>query len=246
MRNALIAANWKANGDKALVEQMNGLLEQVSTLKQEVVVCAPFVYMYRLATQANSALGAQDISLHDGGAFTGEVTGNMLQEFGCQYVIVGHSERREYHNETNDVVAAKFKQAQACGLTPILCIGESLEVREAGEVEEFLKVQLDAVIDAAGIEALNKAVVAYEPIWAIGTGVTATPEQAQQTHKFIRDYLSDKDAGVANKVQILYGGSVNDANAETLFAEADIDGALVGGASLKTEAFRQIIESVKE
>jgi triosephosphate isomerase len=206
----------------------------------DVAVIPPFPYLAELvAANAGKALafGAQDLSEHAQGAFTGEVAGAMLREVGCEYVLVGHSERRQFHAETNEVVARKFVAAQAAGLIPVLCVGELLEHREAGETEAIVAAQLGAVLDLAGISAFERAVVAYEPVWAIGTGKTATPGQAQDVHAFMRDKFAGQDARIASSLRLLYGGSVKAANAAELFAEPDIDGGLIGGASLVAADF---------
>lgn len=212
----------------------------------DVAVIPPYPYLAELIeVGAGSALefGAQDLSEHAQGAFTGEVAGTMLKEIGCQYVLVGHSERRQFHAESNELVARKFVAAQAAGLLPILCVGELLEHREAGQTEAIVGAQLDAVLDLAGIAAFDHAVVAYEPVWAIGTGKTATPEQAQQVHAFMRDKFSKQDARIASSLRLLYGGSVKAANAAELFARSDIDGGLIGGASLLAADFLAICDA---
>ena len=211
-----------------------------------LLVCPPFPYVASVvAATAGSpvSVGAQNVSEHDKGAFTGEVAPAMLKDLGCEYVIVGHSERRALYGETSQQVAAKFVAAQAAGLTPILCVGETLEEREAGTTEAVVDEQLDAVLDAAGIEAFGAAVIAYEPVWAIGTGMTATPEQAQDVHRHIRGRLSARDEAIAAKVQILYGGSMKGDNAAGLLGQADIDGGLIGGASLKAADFLAIAQA---
>lgn len=214
----------------------------------EVVVIPPCLYLTELITaNAGGALGfgAQDLSEHESGAYTGEVAGAMLKEIGCSYVLVGHSERRQYHGETNEVVARKFVAAQAAGLIPILCVGELLEHREAGETEAVVATQLDAVVGLVGISAFADAVVAYEPVWAIGTGKTATPEQAQEVHAFMRDKFAGQDARIASSLRLLYGGSVKAANAAELFARSDIDGGLIGGASLVAADFLAICHAAE-
>jgi triosephosphate isomerase len=183
------------------------------------------------------AWGGQDLSAELSGAFTGEVAASMLQDFGCKYVIVGHSERRTYHAESDELVAKKYAVARAAGLVPILCVGETLQEREAGTTETVVARQLDAVIALEGVEALADGVIAYEPVWAIGTGKTATPEQAQEVHAFIRGRIAEKSAEVAEGLRILYGGSMKPDNAKELIEKPDIDGGLIGGASLKAEAF---------
>jgi triosephosphate isomerase len=189
------------------------------------------------------SLGAQDLSINTSGAFTGEISADMIKEFGAKYTIVGHSERRSLYNEGNDLVAQKTKVALDNGLTPLLCIGEQLTDRESGDTQLVVSEQLGAVIDLVGIEAFENIIIAYEPVWAIGTGVTATPEQAQDTHAFVRSILAKQNADVAQKVQILYGGSMNPSNAKELLACEDIDGGLIGGASLKYEDFLQICKA---
>lgn len=212
----------------------------------EVLVCPPFPYLEAAATRIDGcglSLGAQNVSEHESGAFTGETAASMLADVGCSYVIVGHSERRAIMGESSSTVAAKFKAAQGAGMIPVLCVGESREQREAGHTEAVVDEQLNAVLDAAGIAAMENAVIAYEPVWAIGTGLTATPEQAQAVHRHIRDVLATRDEAVANKVKILYGGSVKGDNAAGLFGKADIDGGLIGGASLKSADFLAIVEA---
>ena len=246
MRQPLVAGNWKMHGSKesvtALVEGLKGGIDSVNAA--EVAVCPPFVYLAQVADAfAGTAVacGSQDICEQDGqGAYTGEISGDMIKDLGCKYAIVGHSERRCIYGEGDQHVALKFAAARRTGLVPILCVGEQLEEREQGITEEVVGAQLDAVIALEGIEALGDSVIAYEPVWAIGTGKTASPEQAQEVHAFIRKKLADLDAGVADKVRILYGGSVKGANAEELFSQADIDGGLIGGASLNADEFLTI------
>lgn len=212
----------------------------------EAAVCVPFPYLAQAqAALAGSSIawGAQNLSEQSKGAFTGEVSAAMLLDFGCRYVIVGHSERRSLYGETDAVVAKKYLAAQTAGLTPILCVGESLEERESGVTESVVARQLDAVIEAAGVVSLAKAVVAYEPVWAIGTGKTATPEQAQAVHAFIRGRIATLDKGVAEGLTIQYGGSVKAANAAELMAQPDIDGGLIGGASLIADEFAAICKA---
>jgi triosephosphate isomerase (TIM) len=247
MKKKLIAGNWKMNGslaaNDALVKEMLAGLKSPSC---QVALCAPSIYLSQLQLLlAGSAidLGAQDMSQRDSGAFTGEISGSMLKEFGVRYCIVGHSERRQYHGETDAVVAAKVQRALACGITPIVCIGESLSEREAGKTEEVVKRQLAAVIHANG-HCISEIVVAYEPVWAIGTGKTATTEQAQQVHGVLRSQLKAA-SDHADRIQILYGGSMNAANAAQLLAQPDIDGGLVGGASLKSADFLSIIDAAR-
>ncbi len=245
MRDYLIAGNWKMNGSSAANKTLvDGILAGIpSGSGFGLLVCPPFPYIAAVATQVSGSavrVGAQNVSEHDKGAFTGEVAPSMLRELGCEYVIVGHSERRSLYGETSAQVAAKFKAAQAAGMTPILCVGETLEEREGGRTEAVVDGQLDAVIEAAGIGAFGSAVIAYEPVWAIGTGRTATPEQAQDVHQHLRERLSALDAKIGAGVQILYGGSMKGDNAAGLLAMPDIDGGLIGGASLKAEDFLAI------
>lgn len=245
MREILIAGNWKMNGSTAANEALvSGVVAGVPDGKGfRLLVCAPFVYLSAVADQLKGskvALGAQNVSQHDGGAYTGEISPQMLADLGCQYVIVGHSERRAMYGESSAIVAAKFQAAQAAGLIPILCVGETLDERDAGTTESVIDEQLDAVLDTAGAGFFASAVIAYEPVWAIGTGKTATPEQAQDVHRHIRSRLEVHDAELAEKVQILYGGSMKGDNAPGLLSMPDIDGGLIGGASLKANDFLAI------
>jgi len=247
MRQTLVAGNWKMHGTRAGVADLIEAVKQGmgSVGSSQVAVCPPFVYLNDVAHRlkgSSIALGGQDICPETGeGAYTGEVSGAMLHDVGCSYVIVGHSERRALYGDSDKVVARKFAATQAAGLTPILCVGELLEERESGDTETVVARQLDAILDLeGGVIALAKAVIAYEPVWAIGTGRTATPEQAQQVHAFIRGRIAEHDSVVADGVQILYGGSVKPGNAAELFAMADIDGGLIGGASLDAEQFLAI------
>ncbi len=241
MRRALVAANWKMNGTKAKVtELLAAFKEGISTDNMDAAVFAPFVYLPMTEEGLSGtgiAWGGQCSYTAESGAFTGETSLAMLKEFGCQYVLVGHSERRTLFGETNEVVADKVAAALEQGVCPMLCIGETLEERESGITEKVVKEQIDAVIAKVGIEGLGKSVIAYEPVWAIGTGKTATPEQAQETHAYIRKMISEHDTNVAENIQILYGGSVKAASAKELFSQPDIDGGLVGGASLIAEEF---------
>lgn len=238
MRTPLVAANWKMNGSREFAEKFFAGLD-LGGATAEVVICPPFPYLPLVGEKLKGlgvALGAQNLSREASGAFTGEVSAEMLRDVGARYAIVGHSERRSLYGESSELVADKFIAAQAAGLVPILCIGETLQERKEERTLAVIGSQIEAVIEAAGPGIWNRAVIAYEPVWAIGTGETATPEQAQQVHEFIRGQLGE--AGAA--VQILYGGSVKSGNAETLFAQPDIDGALVGGASLDAGEFAQI------
>ena len=245
MKRKLIAGNWKMNGSLAANERVvKDLLAGLGTPACQVALCVPSVYLAQIqALVAGSAidLGAQDVSQHEVGAFTGEISGAMLKEFGVRYLLVGHSERRQYHGETDAIVAAKTQRTLACGMTPIVCVGETLAEREAGKTEEVVKRQLAAVIHANG-HCISEIVVAYEPVWAIGTGKTASAEQAQQVHAVLRAQLHAATEH-ADRIHILYGGSMNAANAAQLLAQPDIDGGLVGGASLKAPDFLSIIAS---
>ncbi|MCP4127172.1 MAG: triose-phosphate isomerase [Gammaproteobacteria bacterium] len=248
MRQPLIAGNWKMNGSRESVfDLLNGLKEGIKLVKDaEVAVCSPSIFIPEVQGQLHGSKiswGGQDISLYEKGAYTGEISGQMLMDFGCKYVIVGHSERREYHAETDQQVAEKYQTALDAGLKPILCIGETLEEREQNETEAVVERQLLAVIDHCGIAALEVGVIAYEPVWAIGTGKTATPEQAQDVHGFIRGLIARRDFAVAEKVQILYGGSMKPSNAAELISKPDIDGGLIGGASLKASDFLEICKA---
>lgn len=245
MKRKLIAGNWKMNGSLSANESLvKELLAGIGEPVCQVALCVPAVYlaqMQALVAGRPIELGAQDISLYEAGAYTGEISGAMLKEFGVHFCIVGHSERRQYHFETDAFVAAKAKRALACGITPIVCVGETLAEREAGQTEEVVKRQLAAVIHANG-HCISEIVVAYEPVWAIGTGKTASVEQAQQVHAVLRAQLKAATAQ-ADRIPILYGGSMNATNAAQLLAQTDIDGGLVGGASLKASDFLSIISS---
>jgi triosephosphate isomerase len=242
----LIAGNWKMNGSLAANEALlRGVLAGYTAgaaARADAAICAsaPYLGQVQSLLQGSAcAWGAQDVSAHDKGAYTGEVSAAMLQDFACRYAIVGHSERRQYHAETDEVVAAKAQRALAAGITPIVCVGETLAEREAGQTETVVKRQLAAVIHALG-HCTSEIVVAYEPVWAIGTGRTATPEQAQAVHAVLRAQLQVATAH-AQRNRILYGGSMNAANAAELLSQPDIDGGLIGGASLKAEDFLRII-----
>lgn len=223
-----------------------GILSGMSEVSSEVVVCAPFPYLSQveaLITHSQVKLGAQNLNISPGGAFTGEVSANMIKDFGARHVIVGHSERRSLYGETSALVAEKVKAALDNDLTPLLCVGESLEQREAGETETVVAEQINAVIELVGIGAFRNIIIAYEPVWAIGTGKTASPEQAQAAHLFIRSLLGESNESIAQSTHILYGGSMNAGNANELIACADIDGGLIGGAALKAEDFLQICKA---
>jgi triosephosphate isomerase len=251
MRQPLVAGNWKMNGDNASTESLvNGIISgRDDVTNAEVLICPPYILIPRAASvlerrgAANIAIGAQDLDINANGAYTGQISASMLKDAGCSYVIIGHSERRSIYGETDADVAEKFKVAQAGGLIPVVCVGETLAEREANETESVVARQLDAVIDAAGVEALADSVIAYEPVWAIGTGMTATPEQAQDVHAFIRNRIAGLNADVAAGVRILYGGSMKPDNAESLIGMADIDGGLIGGASLDAESFLGICKA---
>ena len=247
MRASLIAGNWKMNGSLDSVIQLVEAIKAGDSGKAELAVCPPAVYLMKVGgmlAQSQIALGAQNVCDHESGAYTGEIAASMLKECGCRYVIVGHSERRSLYDESDQLVAARFAMAQQGGLTPILCVGETLDERNSGVTEAVVGRQLDAVIDASGIDAIAQSVIAYEPVWAIGTGQVATPEQAQAVHAFIRERLGQLNADIAQKVQILYGGSMNPANAAQLLSQPDIDGGLIGGASLKADDFLAIAQAV--
>lgn len=243
MKKKLIAGNWKMNGSLAANEALlKGLLSGIGQPACQVAVCVPSVYLAQCqALLSGSAidLGAQDVSSHEGGAYTGEISPAMLKEFGVRFAIVGHSERRQYHGETDEVVAAKAQRALSSGITPIVCVGETLAEREAGKTEEVVKRQLAAVIHTNG-HCISEIVVAYEPVWAIGTGLSATAEQAQQVHAVLRSQLKAATPN-ADRIKLLYGGSMNAGNAAGLLAMQDIDGGLIGGAALKAQDFLTII-----
>ena len=250
-RQILVAANWKMNGSlKSIRELGDAFTEGVSDkTPTEVVVCPSFIHLSQLSEKLNESdikLGAQNVSHLDEGAYTGEVCASMLVDFGCEYVIVGHSERRMLYHETDMRVAEKFYTVQANGMIPILCVGELPEERESNSTEEVIARQLDAVINQGNIDAFSNAVIAYEPVWAIGTGKTATPEQAQDVHQFIRLRLARHNKKIADGIRILYGGSVKADNAHELFEMADIDGGLIGGASLVAKDFLSICHAVRK
>lgn len=250
MRRPLVAGNWKMNGNR---ESATALLEDLvqgveDGVDADVLVCPPFVYLadaQRLLRDSEVKLGAQSLCAEESGAFTGEISAEMLQDLDCEFVIVGHSERRALYHEDDALVARKFMAAIKNGLMPVLCVGETLEEREQGVTSEVIRRQIAAVLDAAGIEAFAQAVVAYEPVWAIGTGKTASPQQAQDVHREIRDILAAENGTIADSVRIVYGGSVKASNAAELFAMPDIDGGLVGGASLDSEQFLSIIRAAR-
>jgi triosephosphate isomerase len=246
MRKTLVAANWKMNGSRAANSAWLAEFD-ARDLACDTVVCAPFVYLPQLIEGLRgAAAGAQNLSAQPLGAFTGEVAGEMLLDIGCPWVIVGHSERRALYGETNDVVAAKAARAIALGLRPIVCVGETLAEREAGLTQAVIDAQLDAVLALCTPTQLLAGAIAYEPVWAIGTGKTASPAQAQEVHAAIRARIAQRDAGAAAQLRLLYGGSVKPANAAELFAQADVDGGLIGGASLLARDFRAICERAGE
>lgn len=245
MRTLLVAGNWKMHGSTAMTGALvTGLEEALAPLAGfDVAVFPPAPYLgtvQRLAEGSRIAWGGQTLHPAGQGAYTGEVSGSMLADFGCRYVLVGHSERRSLFAETDTDVAERFEAALAAGLEPVLCVGETREEREAGDTEAVVARQMDAVIDRVGIEGLGRGLLAYEPVWAIGTGLTATPEEAQAVHAFLRGKLQALDGIISGRIRILYGGSVKASNAVELFARDDIDGALVGGASLTVEDFAGI------
>jgi len=241
IRKKLVAANWKMNGSRVLnsawLSEFNG---QRPALGCDVVVCPPAVYLDQVGAGLRDtpvALGAQDVAVQEPGAWTGAIAGEMLVDLACRWVILGHSERRQHFLENDALVAHKVERAVACGLLPILCIGESLAEREAGQTLDVVRRQIEAVLGVVSAADLARGAIAYEPIWAIGTGKTATPQQAQEVHQAIRALLSGRDEAAAQRTRILYGGSVKAANAKELFSQSDIDGGLIGGASLVAKEF---------
>ncbi|MFT5137698.1 MAG: triosephosphate isomerase [Arenicella sp.] len=253
-RRFLIAGNWKMNSSQDMTaELIAGVAERLNSSAHasdaiDVLVCPPSVFLAaaQLASKGTQlAIGSQNVSPFDSGAYTGETSLAMLAEFGCTYALVGHSERRELFAETNSDIAEKFAAciSSESNIVPVLCIGETLEQRQTGATESVIAAQLDAVISLSGIAGFDKAVIAYEPVWAIGTGETASPEQAQQVHQFIRNKLATLDAVIANKVRILYGGSMKPSNAQELLAQPDIDGGLIGGAALQVDSFAGICDA---
>jgi triosephosphate isomerase len=247
MRRKLIAGNWKMNGSLAANHVLlTGIKAELGQPACDVAVCVPAPYLAQCQSELSGspiAWGGQDLSVRESGAYTGEVSAGMLLDFGCKYVIVGHSERRSYHAETNELVAQKVARALKAGLTPIVCVGESLAERESGRTNAVVGQQIDAVLNAIDAAALEKIVVAYEPVWAIGTGKTATPQMAQDAHAMLRSKLAAKNSKAAANVQILYGGSMKPDNAKELLAMQDIDGGLIGGAALKAADFLAIVRA---
>lgn len=251
MRQPLIAGNWKMNGTKAGVQQLlAGIVAEAGAItRSEIAVCPPFPFL-QMAGEALAGgpirLGAQNVSTEESGAFTGEVSAAMLAEFGCRYVICGHSERRALYGEDDAIIAKKMAAAHGKGLTPILCVGETLQERERGETDKVIAGQLDAIVNLRGIDVFGVIELAYEPVWAIGTGMTATPAQAQEVHAFIRNRLAGHSQAIADKIRLLYGGSMKASNAADLLAQPDIDGGLIGGASLDADEFLAIARAGDE
>ncbi len=246
MRRRIVAGNWKLNGSRQFAHELMSRVVETLPSGVEVVVLPPLPYLGDLVEDFEDhavEFGAQDVSSNQEGAYTGEVSAKMLVDVGARYGLVGHSERRQYHNESSEHVARKFLAAVNAGLSPILCVGESLQQREAGTTEGTIASQLRPVLDLVSAAAFANAVVAYEPVWAIGTGLTATPEQAQAVHAFIRSEVAARDAKIANSLPILYGGSVKPANAAELFSQPDVDGGLIGGASLVASDFLAIAQA---
>ena len=253
MRHPVVMGNWKLNGSKEMVSNLlKGLDAELNGLEGVDVAVAPPAMYLDLAEQligkgeSKIILGAQNVDVNASGAFTGDISPEMLKDFGASHIIIGHSERREYHNESDEFVAKKFAFLKENGLTPVLCIGESEAQNEAGETVAVCARQIDAVINTQGVEALNGAIIAYEPIWAIGTGKAATADDAQRIHAAIRAHIAEKSEEVAKNVVIQYGGSVKPENAAAYFAQPDIDGALVGGAALDAESFAAIAKAAAE
>jgi triosephosphate isomerase len=243
MRRPLVAGNWKMNGTRAEARALAGAIAAAGLDHVDVALCPPFVLLDVVAGIVDGSavmLGAQNLARESAGAYTGEIAAEMLLEAGCRLVLVGHSERRQYYGETDWLVADKTARALEAGITPVICLGETLEEREAGATEPVVARQLDAVVEKCGGPALGDCVLAYEPVWAIGTGRTATPEEANAVHAFLRQRVEENDARVAAELRILYGGSVKSANASELFAMPDIDGGLIGGASLVADDFIEI------
>lgn len=248
MRQPLVAGNWKLNGT---LNSISELLDRISNLSStiniaELAVCPPHIYLPHVQQKlenTNISYGAQDCSDQEHGAYTGEVSATMIREFGCKYIIVGHSERRHMYGESNELVAIKLEQVEANSLIPILCVGETLEDRDGGHTEIIIAKQMDAILERLGVEVFKNCVIAYEPVWAIGTGKTATPDQAQEVHEFIRLKLDALDKEIAANIRILYGGSMKPENAKELLKQNDIDGGLIGGASLNAEDFIAIAKA---
>lgn len=253
MRDPIVAGNWKMNGDTASIDHLLGELlaelDQSPVQHCKVLVFPSYIYLRQVAEKLSGSVvgvGAQDIDQREAGAVTGAVSAEMLKDVGCDYVLVGHSERRTLFGEDDQTVARKYVRALAGQLTPVVCVGETLEERQAGATLQVVTRQLQAVINLAGAEGIAAGLVAYEPVWAIGTGESATPEQAEEVHAGLRQCLAELDAGIANEMRILYGGSVTPENAQSLFANDNVDGALVGGASLKAKSFADICRAADE
>ncbi len=246
MRRPIVIGNWKMNGDTEFTRDLlDALCDGWSGVHEcEVAVCPPYPYLplaSEILGNTNIGWGAQDVSIHESGAYTGEVSAQMLADFGCKYVIIGHSERREYHKESSEFVAKKFKAVVDNQMTPVLCVGESLEERENDKTFDVIGRQLLRVVDHCGLDVMTRGIIAYEPIWAIGTGKSATPQLAQDVHSYVREVLGPE----GDQIKILYGGSVKPDSAGALFAQKDIDGALVGGASLKARDFIAICRAAE-
>ncbi len=246
MRSSLIAGNWKMNGSlQSAIDLVEGI-KAGNPGKAQLAVCPPAVFLMKVGgmlAETEISLGAQNVCDQEAGAFTGEISASMLKECGCRYAIVGHSERRSHYLESDQLIAARFAMAVSAGLNPILCVGETLYEHEQGVTEAIVAKQIDAVLELCGIAGFAEAVIAYEPVWAIGTGLVASPDKAQAIHEFIRGKLAASDGDIAQRVQILYGGSMNPANAADLLSQPDIDGGLIGGASLKADDFLAIAQS---
>ena len=250
MRQVMVAGNWKMNGSSESVKELMAAIKDglASVTKAELVVCPPAVYIPRVSGAADGTavkVGSQNVCDEDKGAFTGEISADMLKDAGCEYAIVGHSERRALYGESDELVARRFAAARRNGIKPIFCIGESLQERETGVTNDVCSRQIDAVIALEGVAALADGVIAYEPVWAIGTGKTASPEQAQEVHAFIRGKIAALNADVAAGLRILYGGSMNPGNAKDLISQPDIDGGLIGGASLNANDFLAIAQAAE-
>ena len=245
-----MAGNWKMNASKESVNKLVlGILSGMDNVSSKVVICAPFPYLSQveaLISHSQVSLGAQNLNINTSGAFTGEVSADMIKDFGAQHVIVGHSERRSLYGETNTIVAEKVKAALDSDLIPLFCVGETLEQREAGETESVVADQINTVVDLVGIAAFLKIVVAYEPVWAIGTGITADTSQIEEAHQIIRDFIMNKDEKLATEIRILYGGSVKPGNAAELIGIEGVDGFLVGGASLSVDSFMEITQGISD
>ncbi len=248
MRRSLVVGNWKMNGTLASAKSLaEAIVSGIENANADIAVCPPFVYLRdidQVLQGSHLKFGAQNVADQESGAYTGEISASMLKDINCTYAIVGHSERRSYYGDTNESVAERFSQALSQSIIPILCVGETLEQREQGKTFQVVDEQLNAVINLAGIASFENAVIAYEPVWAIGTGKTASDEQAQEVHQYIRQQIAKRDQSIADKIQILYGGSVKPDNAKALFAMTDIDGGLIGGASLDAESFLKIYNSI--